>query len=98
MYGTFANNSRAALLTVSIDDTLPVVLEFARKEGYHFPILKSDGQVEHAYTEQKNLDGVQIPQLYVFDPQGNIRFHIAGFDNDGLFEKKIDWMLEAVQR
>jgi peroxiredoxin len=94
----FTDNPRAALLTISIDDTLSVVLEFARKSGYHFPILKSHGQVEHAYTEQKTLDGTQIPQLYVFDPEGNIRFHIVGFDDDGLFEKKIDWMLEAVQR
>jgi peroxiredoxin len=94
-YGKFAENPQAALLTVSIDDSPGVLSEFVEKQRYKFPVLKSDGTVESAYTTQKTQDGVTIPQLYVFDREGNMRFHIVGFDGDGLFEKKLDWMIEA---
>jgi peroxiredoxin len=93
--GKFAENPRAALLTVSIDDSAGVVSEYVQKVGYRFPVLKSDGSVESVYTALKTLEGAQVPQLYVFDREGNIRFHVTGFDDDGLFEKKIDWMIEA---
>lgn len=39
-----------------------------------------------------------IPQLYVIDREGNVRFHIKGFDDDGIFEQRIDWMVEAAAR
>jgi thiol-disulfide isomerase/thioredoxin len=36
-----------------------------------------------------------LPQLYVVDSAGHIRFHIAGFEDDHLFTRKLDWMVEA---
>jgi thiol-disulfide isomerase/thioredoxin len=88
------SDPRAALLTISIDESVNVVAEFARKAGYRFPILKSDGSVE-GYTRPATLDSANIPQLYVFDPEGNMRFHIIGYDDDGLFERKLEWMIDA---
>ena len=67
----FHDNPRAALLTISVDDTTSVAAEFASKNGYRFPILKSDGKVESAYTK------TTIPQLYIIDPTGVIRFQVT---------------------
>jgi|SRR5579872_1143631 len=36
-----------------------------------------------------------LPQLYIVDSAGHIRFHIAGFEDDHLFQRKLDWMVEA---
>jgi peroxiredoxin len=85
------------LIGISIDNTVTVVAEFANKADYRFPILKSDGTVESLYTGGKavGVDGTQIPQLYVFDPTGNIRFHLSSFENDGLFDQKLEWMIEV---
>jgi peroxiredoxin len=88
----FRDDPRAALVTISVDDTASVVSDFASKSGYRFPILKSDGTVESAYTQST------IPQLYVIDPLGNIRFQVTGFENDGLFERRLEWMIDDASR
>jgi hypothetical protein len=31
----------------------------------------------------------------VIDPQGNIRYQRTGHDEDGLFQKRLDWMIET---
>jgi hypothetical protein len=51
--------------------------------------------VKARFVPPESLEGPEIPQLYVFDPQGNIRFHCRGFDDDGFFAQKLDWMIEA---
>ncbi len=50
------------------------------------------------YVPKQSLQSSDLPQLYIVDPHGNIRFHIAGFENDGLFANKLDWMIEAALR
>lgn len=91
----YRDDSRAGLLTVNIDDSVNAVATFAKKAGYRFPSLKSDGTVEGVYTRAATLESANIPQLYVFDPEGNIRFHITGHDDDGLLASKLEWMIQA---
>jgi peroxiredoxin len=86
---TSEERTRAALLTVSVDTEKSAVLPFAKKNGYVFPIAVSDGTIDAAYRTDN------IPQLYVLDSDGNIRFHLAGYDSDGYFSKKLNWMIEA---
>lgn len=85
---------RVGILAISIDESTNVIAEFARKNAYAFPILKSDRSVEAGYT---NSTG-HIPQLYVIDGDGNIRFHLTSFDGDELFAQKLDWMIAAAGR
>jgi len=47
------------------------------------------------FVPPESLEGPEIPQLYVFDLSGNIRFRVRGFENDGFFDRKLDWMIEA---
>jgi len=88
----------AEVLAIDIDDSVGVVAEFATKKGYAFQVVRSDGPAEAGYAAALSLQGPNIPQLYVIDRKGNIRFHISGFDDDGLFEEKLNWMIEAASK
>jgi peroxiredoxin len=88
----FRDNPRAALLTVSIDDAASTVTEYLAKKGFRFPIVKSDATIESAY------DTSTIPQLYVIDRDGNVRFQMTGFDDDGTLGRRLEWMIDAVSR
>jgi peroxiredoxin len=87
----FVNQQPDHFLTVSLD----AAGEFARKHNYRFPILSADHSTEYVYALPSSLDGSSVPQLYIFDPQGNIRFHVIGFEDDGMLSQKLDWMIEA---
>ena len=50
------------------------------------------------YLKIESLQSPELPQLYVVDPSGNIRFHLNGYEDDLFFEKKLDWMIEAALR
>jgi hypothetical protein len=65
-------------------------LETAHERGYRFPIAVSDGTGEAAYGTNS------IPELYVVDAAGDIRFHLTGYADDGMVASKLRWMLEAV--
>jgi peroxiredoxin len=81
-----------AILTVSTDTDKDIVPRLAEERGYTFPILLSDGSIEEPYKTQA------IPQLYVIDPAGTIRFHETGYVRDGFYRKKLDWMIEEALR
>ncbi|HML17876.1 MAG TPA: TlpA disulfide reductase family protein, partial [Bryobacteraceae bacterium] len=81
---------------VSIEAEPQTAARFAAKQGYRFPILFADSATERAYTPSSTLNGGNIPQLYVFDSRGNIRFHVIGFDDDGMLAEKVGWMVEEV--
>lgn len=83
------------LAAVSIDAEPQTAARFAANEGYRFPILFAERSTERAYTPPYTLNGGNIPQLYVFDLQGNIRFHVIGFEDDGMLAQKVEWMVEA---
>ena len=79
----------AELLAINTDDSAETAAEFARKNEYRFPVYKSDVSDWPAST---------IPQLFMVDSQGMIRFHFEGFeDEDHLFARKIGWMLEVAR-
>jgi peroxiredoxin len=81
-------DSTTALLAVSVDNDPAVATRFAENHGYHFPILNAS----------RTLEGSQIPQTYVLDPEGRIRFHLAGFQDDGMYEARLGWMIEAARK
>jgi thiol-disulfide isomerase/thioredoxin len=54
-----------------------------------------DRAVRERYVKLTSLEAPELPQLYVIDANGVIRFHQTGFDDDGFFAKKLDWMIEA---
>jgi len=86
---------RAEVLAIDVDDSWNVIAEFAKKNAYAFPILKPARSVAPAYINAPGLESANIPQLYVIDREGNIRFHLTGFDDDGLFGPKLEWMIAA---
>ena len=54
-------------------------------------------EAKRAYLPLESLEGPEVPQLYVFDAEGNIRFHVRGFDDDGFLSNRLDWMIDAVK-
>ncbi len=92
VFKLYTTSPEVAILTVSTDSDKDAVPKLAKERGYSFPILLSDGTVEEAYKTHS------IPQLYVIDPAGAIRFHETGYTRDGYYRKKLDWMIEAVLR
>jgi thiol-disulfide isomerase/thioredoxin len=76
--------TRAEIVAVNADDSVSVIADFAKKHGYAFPAIASKEPLS------------TIPQLFVLDREGIVRFHINGFDDDGLFAQRLEWMVTAV--
>ena len=55
-------------------------------------MLISDGSIEKDYVA-----GRGIPQMYIIDRDGNIRFHNNGFAAANFLEH-LDWKIEAAQK
>lgn len=72
--------ARGEVVAINIDDSNPADHS---KPAYLFPMHDARNAVS------------TIPQLYVIDGAGKVRFHIKGFDDDGIFAEKINWMMEA---
>jgi len=88
-YGKYKLNPRVAFGAVSIDSDKSKVAPYVKEGDYTFPILLTDGKIEEAY-------GVKpIPQLFVIDPKGQIRFAVTGYPSDGYNPKRLEWMIEA---
>jgi hypothetical protein len=49
-----------------------------------------------SFLPMPSLLGPEVPRLYVLDRESDIRFHVAGFEDDGFFAQKLDWMIEAI--
>ena len=90
-------HDRAEVMAVDVDDKPDVTREFAKKQNFGFPLLTSLGSDVWSYIGRATMEDPNIPQLYVIDRAGNIRFHLTGFDDDGLFEQRVDWMMAAVK-
>ena len=76
-------------LLISVDAEKDKVAPFTEKHGLPFAVLYADGKVDGEY-----LTGRGIPELYVIDRQGRIRFQVTGFDG-AHFHEHLDWMIEA---
>jgi thiol-disulfide isomerase/thioredoxin len=82
----------------------PCMKELEQLGRYHHPgavvvpvdIDHLDFDTKRAYVPLESLEGPEVPQLYVLDAEGAIRFHLRGFDDDGFLTSKLDWMIEAV--
>jgi thiol-disulfide isomerase/thioredoxin len=88
---------RAEVMAVDIDDKPDVIRKFVKNRDLAFSILTTLGAEASSYTAGATLEDADIPQLYVIDRAGNIRFHLRGFDDDGLFEQRVGWMMAALR-
>lgn len=72
----------------------PELAELARYSNADAKVVTLDADhLDRALREYAQPD---LPQLYVLDRTGRIRFHIAGYDPQ-LFLRKLDWMVAASQ-
>lgn len=85
----YNEDPKVEFVAISTDTNKSLVGPFAQKRGYTFPVLLTDGSIEQPYGCETT-----IPQLYVIDPAGMIRFHHEGYLADGFLER-LDWMIEA---
>jgi hypothetical protein len=80
----------------------PELQALARFSDDRMKIVKID--VDHAdskwrrYVPMATLQSADLPQLYVTDRSGRIRFHIVGYEEDGFFLKRLQWMVDAALR
>jgi peroxiredoxin len=79
-------------IAVSIDIYKDKVPLFVEKHELTCRVLYGDGKVDADYLE---TDG--IPQLFIIDRDGYIRFHVIGFDGSD-FPQRLDWMVDAAQK
>ncbi len=89
---------RAEVLAINVDDMPEVVKNFAKSHELGFSVFTAKGSEVFSYTNGATLEDSNIPQLYVIDREGDIRFHVTGFDDDGLFALRVGWMIEAALR
>ncbi|PYT15047.1 MAG: hypothetical protein DMF51_07380 [Acidobacteria bacterium] len=88
-YLKYRRNPGVAFAAVSIDMEKAKVIPFLKDQGVTLPVLISDGSIEESYC------GNGIPQIYVIDPAGRIRFHHEGWLDDGYGQKRLDWMIAS---
>ena len=84
-------DSDVTILAISIDAEKAKVAPFVEEKGYRFQVLYGDGTVEEPYQTGS------IPQLYVIDAKGRIRFHKSGF-GEKRFHEALGWMIEAARK
>lgn len=77
------------VMSISIDSDKSRVAPFVAKRGVEFEVLHGDGEAETRY-----LGEAGIPQLFVIDQNGYIRFHTRGF-RETHFDERLGWMIEA---
>lgn len=100
----FARRGNIAVVAFSAAWCPPCVRELEELRRFDHPgaqIVMLD--VDQLSREQKasllpvnSLTGREVPRLYVLDREGNIRFRILGFDDDGFFAQKLSWMIDAI--
>lgn len=78
-------------LAVSVDSEKGKVAPFVEERGYAFRVALGDGVIEGPY------DTAAIPQTYVIDAEGVIRFHETGF-RTRYFQESMDWMIEVARK
>ena len=78
------------ILAVSVDSDKAKVAPFVEGGGYSFRVALGDGAIEGPY------DTAAIPQTYVIDAEGVIRFHETGF-RTRYFQESMDWMIEVAR-
>ncbi len=88
----YADSEGIAFVAVSVDTKKDKVAPFVEQHGLPFEILHADGKVEGKYL----ADDGGIPQLFVIDRSGYIRFRQVGFNSEH-FHQHLDWMIEAVR-
>jgi hypothetical protein len=54
-------------------------------------VYKGADDVSHEFLDTQPA----LPQLYIVDFAGHIRFHVTSFDDGHVFARKLDWMIEA---
>lgn len=85
----YRDHAVIVFLLISVDAEKDKVAPFTETHGLPFEVLYADGKIDGEY-----LTGGGIPQLYVIDRQGRIRFQVTGFDL-AHFHEHLDWMIAA---
>ena len=91
-YPTYQSNPHVAFVVVNPDAGKGTAIRQAKENKYNFPILFTDRTVESFQKTQS------IGQLYLIAAGGNIRFQQTGYEKDGHFLRKLDWMIEAASK
>jgi cytochrome c biogenesis protein CcmG, thiol:disulfide interchange protein DsbE len=77
-----------SIVAVSIDTDRDLARQFIKSKTLPFTLAFADGKIDAAYQTEV------IPQLYVLDEQGSIRFHVAGIP-EADFGKTLGLMLKT---
>jgi hypothetical protein len=86
----YDNNDQIAFAFVSTDTEKKIVPPEVKKRNYEFPVFYAGENIERDYKIES------IPQLFIIDKEGNIRFHRTEYNDNGYYLKELDWMIEAV--
>jgi|GEM_PF-1890138 thiol-disulfide isomerase/thioredoxin len=99
-----ASNGRITVLAFSASWCAPCAAELDRLRRFDHPLAQVviididllSAAEKSSFVPMESLLGPEVPRLYVLDRQGNIRFSLVGFEEDGFFTDKLNWMVEAI--
>ncbi|HLH38061.1 MAG TPA: hypothetical protein VKX39_02855 [Bryobacteraceae bacterium] len=99
-----ASNGRVTVLAFSASWCAPCAAELDRLRKFDHPraqVMMLDVDLlsaaqKSSYVPLESLAGPEVPRLYVLDRQGNIRFYLIGFEDDGFFTEELNWMVDAI--
>lgn len=83
-----AEDSGKTVVTLNADASIGLVQPFLDENGYGFPVLLAAAFLKDAF------EGLPLPQTWILDPSGTIRFHNMGFD----LRRADSWMEDVLSR
>jgi thiol-disulfide isomerase/thioredoxin len=100
----FARRGMTTVIAFSASWCAPCVKELDELRKWNHPsaevvmldVDQFSGAEKSKFMRLESLLGPEVPRLYVIDRDGRIRFQFVGFDDDGFFTRKLDWMVNAL--
>jgi thiol-disulfide isomerase/thioredoxin len=88
VHEALAEREDAQVFTFNLDRNLGLIAPYIAKHGYTFPVCPASDHV------QSTLGGIAIPQTWIVDSDGVIRFTQGGFSPD----RGDEWVAEVLEK
>ena len=88
----YKGNPKVTFAAVSVDWEREKVAPFVREKKYTLPVYIARGTLE------KDFGVESIPQMFIIDPHGRMRFRLEDLLEESHFQQSLDWLIQAAQQ
>jgi peroxiredoxin len=88
----YHGNPKVTFAAVSVDWEKEKVAPFVREKKLTLPIYIAGGSLE------KDFGVETIPQMFIIDPRGRMRFRLEDLLDEDHFQQSLDWLIQAAQK